>query len=132
MATVDYPTQRMTGIFSGWRWPAVAAVVAALAVIVTLLVSYLAYDEWPWSTYPSQLNACGRNFQSAGPPQTRAQIFADQRDDIVRIGDVPGWLNHGQLWALSGDEPFSERCRVVMYVRGGPDAFKPYDLVGGP
>ena len=93
---------------------------------IALIVSYGAYKEWPWSTYPSRLYACDRDFQAGGPPQTRAQIARTDASPLVRIGDVPGWLNSGELWAHAGTPPFSGICRVVMYVRGGADQFKAY------
>jgi hypothetical protein len=50
----------------------------------------------------------------------------------VRVGDMPGWFNQGELWAYSGGRPFSGNCYLVMFVRGDGDQFQAYDLTGGP
>jgi hypothetical protein len=50
--------------------------------------------------------------------------------DIDRVGTVPGWFNHGQLWApsLGGQLTPGSACHVVMWVRVGKDTFKEYAL----
>jgi hypothetical protein len=122
----------VTGIFAQRRWPSVLVALLVIASGIGLLVSYRTYDEWPWSTYPSQLHACGRDFQSSSRPQTHAQLIAFDSTDIVKVGQVPGWFNSGELWAYRNEQPFSGICRVVMFVRGGADEFESYELVGGP
>ena len=52
-----------------------ALAIAAAALLVlggALLVYNHAYRAWPWSTYPNPLQACGRDFQPAGPNVSRA------------------------------------------------------------
>ena len=99
-----------------------------------LVGSYAAYREWPWSAYPTNLHICGRDFlPGIGPVQSREEIVATQQR-ISRVGTVPGWLNHGELWAPSHGDPLTpgSMCHVVMWVRVGKDSFKEFSLSGGP
>lgn len=118
-------------MFHGWSWPARIAVGVVVLLVGALLISYTMYREWPWTAYPSTLKACGRDFQKQDSPQTREQLEAGHDAKVVRIGDVPGWFNRGDLWAYANEQPFSGNCRVVMMVRDG-DHFQIYDLIGGP
>lgn len=119
-------------VLGRWRWPIRVAIAVLILAGIALIGNYGAYHEWPWSTYPSRLSVCGRDFQPEGRPQTRAQIARTDPSPLARIGDVPGWLNSGELWAHANEPPFTGICRVVMFVRGGPDQFKVYALEGGP
>lgn len=111
-----------------WRWSGVGVLVLAGC---TLLINYAMYREWPWSAYPSRLEACGRDFQKEGPPQTRQELEAPNHEKLIRIGGTPGWFNRGDLWAFSDEQPFSGGCRAVLMVREG-SRFQVYDLEGGP
>jgi hypothetical protein len=107
------------------------ALTLAVLVGIALVGSYGLYKEWPWSAYPSRLYACGRDFIDSGS-QTREQIRAEG-NSLIRVGSVPGWLNHGQLWTTSSGQPLpGHDCRVVMWVRTGKDTFESYGLSGGP
>jgi hypothetical protein len=126
------PEPQLTGLFARWRWPFILAAVIAIGTGSVLVGSYLTYHEWPWSTYPKQLHACGRDFESSEAAETRSQIAVHDPSSLVRVGDVPGWLTRGELWAYANEQPFSGGCRVVMFVRGSADQFKSYELLGGP
>jgi hypothetical protein len=128
---VDTPEPKLTGVFHGRSWWFRSAVGVVVLLAGTLLINYTMYREWPWSEYPSTLKACGRDFQKSGPPQTRDQIEADHAR-LVRVGDMPGWFNRGDLWAVSGGRPFSGNCHLVMFVHDDGDEFQTYVLVGGP
>lgn len=112
-------------------WWSVLGAGLVLAAGVSLLASYAAYREWPWSDYPSRLYACGRDFTASPRTETRAQIEA-RGEHITTVGSVPGWLNHGELWAAQGN-PLTpgSTCHVVMWIRSG-NRFKTYSLSGGP
>jgi hypothetical protein len=60
-----------------WLLKRVLVVIVLLVVTAAVLsVGYrMTYDKWPWSAYPTTLNACGRDFQPEGN-QTREQIAA--------------------------------------------------------
>ena len=106
-------------------------VVLALAVGAYLMWWNHRYNEYPWSSYPSSLSWCGRDWQAAGA-QTRADIFQND-DDFRQAGDLPGWLNHGQIWTSreNGAVPFT-RCRISdVWVRIGSDRFELMALEGG-
>jgi hypothetical protein len=117
--------------WSGWRWFATAAVLVLLACGAVLVVSRAIYNEWPWSAYPTGLHTCGRNYIDEGA-RTRTQIEANG-DRLTRVGSVPGWLNHGELWTTSVGEPIPGGvCHVVMWVRTGTNTYESYSLSGGP
>ncbi len=115
----------------------VAIVAVALLVVGGALVVYNhVYRAWPWSTYPNPLQACGRDFQAAGPNVSRAEITR-QGDHLVRHGDAPGILNTSPVWTTNAEDGTRLQllpggCDAVMWVQGGPDTFRPYSLEGGP
>jgi hypothetical protein len=131
MTKLSSPDRKLTGVLHGLSWPVRIAIVFMAVVVGSLVISYAMYREWPWSTYPSTLKACGRDFEKLGPPETREHIEAGHAK-LVRVGDMPGWFNQGDLWASEGMPAFAGNCRVVMYVHGDHDQFQRYDLVGGP
>jgi len=100
------------------------------------LASYrFEYDVWPWSTYPSELNVCGQTFVPLDAPETRAQI-THEGFRMFRFGDVPGWFNDEEIWTydlLHGKPigPWGEPCRDIVWVRGGPDAYRSYNIPSG-
>ena len=111
----------------------VTLLVAAAAVVIGYR---LTYDMWPWSTYPGTLHACSRDFEPTENVESRAQIAA-KGYHLVHHGDVPGWSNNAQVWTsdtVMGEptEALAGGCHVVMWVRGGADAFKAYQLEGAP
>ena len=125
------PERHLTGVL-GRRSRLVRLSVGIVALVVCgLLLNYAMYGEWPWTAYPSALKMCGRDFQKEGAPETRKQLESLHHEMLVRIGDMPGWFNRGDLWAYRDEQPFSSDCRVVMMVRDG-DHFQTYDLIGGP
>lgn len=125
------PTDKPHRRWSRRRWLAAAAVLVVAAGGLLVVGSRATYHEWPWSAYPSTLHTCGRDFNH-GATQSRAQIEANG-DRLTRIGSVPGWLNHGQLWTTSVGAPLpGKRCHMVMWVRTGEDTFESYTLSGGP
>lgn len=131
MPKLDSPEPQIGSVWRTWSWPVRIALGVGVLIIAALLIDYAMYREWPWSTYPSTLKACGRDFQKAGTPETRDQIEAGHAK-LVRVGDIPGWFNQGDLWAHEDQPPFTGNCRLVMFVHGDGDEFQEYDLVGGP
>ncbi len=51
----DEPPPAPASALHRWRWPIRIAMTVVLLAGVALIVSYGAYEEWPWSTYPSRL-----------------------------------------------------------------------------
>ncbi len=125
------PAAQVRRRWSVKRWIITTAVVVLIGGGLLLVGSRAAYDEWPWSSYPSQLHVCGRDFINEGS-ETRGQIAAPG-DHLVRVGSVPGWLNHAELWTTSVGAPLNGTyCHVVMWVRTGANEFESYALSGGP
>lgn len=106
-------------------WAIGLPLVALLAFLVAAVISYGEYQEWPWSTYPTFLQYCGRQFQPAGGEVTRADLPAG----VHKIDDLPGWLNSGEIW---NDEPCRHPDNLDgVWVRGDNGRFKGYGLIGG-
>lgn len=109
-------------------------VVVVLAVIATP-VYRVAYGEWPWTTYPAKLTACGIEFVPQGD-QTREQLTA-QGYRIHRIGTSPGWFNTTPLWTTgAAGEPAVDSlhggCDGLVWLQGGSDTYRLYAESGGP
>jgi hypothetical protein len=115
------------------RWVRWTALALTLAAGLSLLATYGLYREWPWSAYPGQLSACGRDFIQQGPTQTQPQLAADGTH-LHRVGGTPGWLTRGELWTTAGGQPLTKHasCKVVMWVTDDDRHFMAYSLSGGP
>lgn len=119
-------------------WPRLAGLLIGALVLIAagvVIVDRGAFHVWPWSTYPTRLHVCGRDFQPVDAVETRAQIQR-QGYHLIRHGDVPGWPNDAPVWTFdtSGGQlttALPGGCHVVMWVQGGSDSFKPYSLEGG-
>jgi hypothetical protein len=120
----------------GRRWSVKRSISVATALVLVgggllLIGSRAAYDQWPWSAYPSTLHVCGRDFIDEGS-ETRSQIVGSG-GHLIQVGSVPGWLTHGELWTTTLGAPLNGTyCHVVMWVRTGPNLFESYALSGGP
>jgi hypothetical protein len=114
-------------------------VTALLLVIAAVVVGWsrMQYKEWPWSAYPNPLHYCNDDYVPSGS-HTKGQILASGVTEFSRDGDVPGWLNHGQVWTgvLPGEPSKAERgvghCGARVWVRTGTDRFEEMRLEGGP
>lgn len=119
-----------------WTRRKLLVTIAALVLVVAagaLLMYRSADHEWPWSTDPNVLHACGRDFVPLGEPATRAGWVA-RGAVLVRVpGDVQGMFNHGALWATdSTPGRLPGGCQMEIWVQSGADEFKQYELSGGP
>jgi hypothetical protein len=104
----------------------IAALITALALV---LDSRVTYKEWPWSSYPSVLHVCGRDFQNDGREST--QQIAESGQHLIPLGSVPGWLNHGQLsTTTTGGILPGTHCHTGMWVRLSSHTYEVYDLEG--
>jgi hypothetical protein len=114
------------------RWLIWAVAGVAIASGGSLVASYGLYREWPWSAYPSALHVCGRDYLPSAGTRSRHQIEA-AGESIKKVGTVPGWLNHGDLWGPTAGPPLTTgtRCYFVMWVRTESDTFKEFVLSGG-
>lgn len=121
------------------RWLRRALTAIALTVLV-LAVASLVYRRanrvWPWSTYPTILHICNRDFAPQTPAQTPSEI-ASQGYHLVRHGNVPGWFNSAPVWGYDAVDGHNIHrptggCPAVVWVQGGSTTYQPYVLQGGP
>jgi hypothetical protein len=112
---------------------------ALLAACVFTLWYRKAYNVWPGQGASARVHWCGRDYETGpGPPLTWRQITADQHLPIRPVGEYPPLgLSRRELLApiLPARQAHvspSGVCAVVIYLRAGPDRYKPYGLLGGP
>jgi hypothetical protein len=92
------------------------------------------YNIFPGQDATLRVHWCGRDYENDGyPAQTWAQVTARNRYPVRDVGRYPplGWPGQ-ELFApiYPGAQPGS--CSEVVYVRTGPDRYRPYGLLGGP
>lgn len=115
------PVRRVSGLL---------ALVLLSAAAVIVLWSRHVYKQWPWSSYPNPLHRCGRDYTPEGA-QTLTQIRRLGSRDFHKASDLPGWLNHGEVWTIAqGADCLS--TPLAYWVRLGDDRFEFMSLEGSP
>jgi hypothetical protein len=115
-----------------WRisWLAIPLLVACAAVV--LLWSRHVYKQWPWSSYPDPLRWCGRDYAPQGS-QTRAEVLrAQPHADFHKAGNVPGWLNQGEVWTTDPGNGCADVVPVGFWVKLSDDRFEVMVIEGSP
>jgi hypothetical protein len=92
------------------------------------------YNVWPGRSASGRVHWCGRDYEYQGPPLTRQQALALGGVPLQAEGSYPPLaLSPGALFAaFYPGAPRSPTCTTLVFLRTGPDAYKPYALEGGP
>lgn len=93
------------------------------------------YNVWPGEGASGRVHWCGRNYQKAGAPLTRQQAEAQTQFRPLRAeGSYPPLaLSPDALLAATypADQKPVAICAPLVFLRTGPDSYKPYSLEGG-
>ena len=113
-----------------------AAVLLTVVVAVGFTLWYrTTYNVWPGQGASGRVHWCGRNYQDAGPPLTRQQAEAQAQFPPLRAeGSYPPLaLSPDALLAATypADQKPAAVCATLVFLRTGPDSYKPYSLEGG-
>lgn len=106
-------------------------VVLVLAAAVSLLLSRHLYKEWPWSSYPNPLHWCGRDY-TPERVETRAEILRQHSGPFQKAGDLPGWLNRGDVWTIEPGSSCGAAASLGYWVKLSDDRFELMSLEGSP
>jgi hypothetical protein len=113
------------------------------AVVVLMVVGAALFTVWyrhvynvlPGQSASGRVHWCGRDYQVEGPPVTRQQALADAGWPLHAEGTYPP-LSLSREVLLAATYPAglktSTSCATLLFLRTGPDVYKPYDLEGGP
>ena len=109
--------------------------VLVLAVAAALLALWYRsyYNIWPGQDATARVHWCERDYQDGGPRQTWQEVTAGTQFPVRDVGRYPplGWPGQ-QLFAPIAPDARPGSCATVIYLRAGPDRYRPYDLLGGP
>jgi hypothetical protein len=113
-----------------------ATVLLTVVVAVGFTLWYrTTYNVWPVQGASGRVHWCGRNYQDAGPPLTRQQAEAQAQFPPLRAeGSYPPLaLSPDALLAATypADQKPVAVCATLVFLRTGPDSYKPYSLEGG-
>lgn len=113
-----------------------AGVLLTVVVAVGFTLWYrTTYNVWPGQGASSRVHWCGRDYQDAGPPLTRLQAEAQAQFSSLRAeGSYPPLaLSPDALLAATypADQQPVAICGTLVFLRTGPDSYKPYSLEGG-
>jgi hypothetical protein len=111
-----------------------------LALVVVAAIWYRqTYSVWPGQAASARVHWCGRNYENAGgPPKTWQQISSPARSPIRPVGRYPplGWSRQELFAAVPPAQRASVSppppCAPIVYLRTGPNNYRPYRLAGGP
>jgi hypothetical protein len=113
-----------------------AAVLVVLAAAACFTVWYRGvYDVMPGQGASGRVHWCGRDYEYEGPPVTRHQAQAQAGFPLHAEGSYPPLaLSRDALLAATYPAGLKSpaSCATLVFLRTGPDAYKPYDLEGGP
>ncbi len=101
---------------------------------------------WPWQEVGERVTWCERDYaRLPGPPRTLAAARAEYGQGGLQQVTTTGrgdrarevWADPGPDHAVrtpDGWRPAMQTapCAMTAYVRTGPDAFVPYEILGGP
>jgi hypothetical protein len=93
------------------------------------------YNVIPGQGASDQVHWCGRDYQYQGPPLTLRQARSQAGRPLQAEGSYPPLgLSRDELFAAAypAGQKLPTSCAVVVFLRTGPDSYKPYSLEGGP
>ncbi|WP_088286263.1 hypothetical protein [Kineosporia sp. A_224] len=127
------------------------AVLALLALGLVLAGTWavrvrVADGLWPWQEVAERVTWCDRDYvRLPGPPRTLAAARSEYGQGGLQQVTTAGrgararevWADPGPGHAVrtpDGWRPAMETgpCAMGVYVRTGPDAFVPFEILGGP
>ena len=132
--TAESATKTISGARRGIQILAIALAVAAAGIALWYRA---VFHAWP-GQQGSRVHWCGRDYEYSGPPETWAQITAEERLPVRPVGGYPPFLPQHELFAarIPDRQRFSVSppmvCAVLVYLRIGPDKYRVYSLEGGP
>jgi hypothetical protein len=115
-------------------------VALAFAFATAAFAYRAAYGTFAWWRPPARISWCGRNYLPSNGPtlsrsgveQRRESLIGDAPYPMITVGRLPPLVGRPVLASLNpgavGDEP----CAMAVYVEIGPDAYRQYEISGGP
>ncbi len=134
MMTAVSATTAISGARRGIKILAIALAVAAGAIAIWYRA---VFHAWP-GQQGSRVHWCGRDYEYFGPPETWAQITAQERLPVRRVGGYPPLFPQYELFAarIPDKQRFAVSpptvCAVLVYLRVSPNKYRVYSLEGGP
>ena len=118
---------------SGMRW----RVWMMLAAAVCFTFWYRdAYKVMPGQGASDRVHWCGRDYEWAGGTSSWTQLTARESGPVRLVGRYPPLGSRAGLYAAltpaSQRAPGDPTCATAVYLRSGPDRYRPYVLEGGP
>jgi hypothetical protein len=112
-------------------------------VVLVALVGAAGFTFWYRSVYnvlPGQdasgrVHWCGRDYQDEGPSVTRQQASTDAGWPLHAEGTYPPLAMSREVLFAASYPPRLKTptsCATLVFLRTGPDVYKPYGLEGGP
>jgi hypothetical protein len=93
------------------------------------------FNVMPGQGASDRVHWCGRDYEYDGPPVTRQQARAQAGFPLRAEGSYPPLaLSRDALLAATYPAGLksSASCATLVFLRTGPNAYKPYGLEGGP
>jgi hypothetical protein len=93
------------------------------------------YNVMPGQGASDRVHWCGRDYEYEGPPLTLRQARSQAGRPLQTEGPYPPLdLSRDELFAAAypAGQKLSTSCATLVFLRTGPDSYKPYSLEGGP
>jgi hypothetical protein len=117
------------------RWIGAVVLLVVAGAAVFALWYHATYDALPGQSATGRVHWCGRDYEYEGPPLTRQQAVAQAQWPLHAEGSYPPLaLSRDELLAATYPARLkvSTSCATSVFLRTGPDSYKPYVLEGGP
>lgn len=121
----------------------VVAVALALACVSAAFAYRAAYGTFAWWRPPARISWCGRTYLPGNGPtltrseveQRRASLIGDAPYPVVTVTRVPPLVGRPVLASVTPEarrERLHLPCAMAVYLEIDPDAYRQYELSGGP
>lgn len=124
-----------------FRRVATVVVVALALACATAAIAYrAAYGTFAWWRPATRISWCGRTYLPSNLPtltrsgieQRRESLLGDAPYPVITVTRLPPLVGRPVLASVNpratGDEP----CAMAVYLETGPDAYRQYEISGGP
>jgi hypothetical protein len=113
-----------------------AVVVVLVAAAASVFWYRATYNVLPGQSASTRVHWCGRDYEWAGGTSSWTQLTARESGPVRLVGRYPPLGGRAGLYAVvtpaSQRAPGDPTCATAVYLRSGPDRYRPYVLEGGP
>jgi hypothetical protein len=115
-------------------------VALALACATAAFAYRAAYGTFAWWRPPARISWCGRTYlptnlptlSRSGVEQRRESLIGDAPYPVITVTRLPPVVGRPVLASVNPGATGDEPCAMAVYLEIGRDAYRQYEISGGP